>query len=131
MKDFSDKISAEYLKQVMAGEPSALSPTQGRLCTPIIDRIYRKMLKGIRFRPIHVAEGMIIDGHHRYVAALIAGFDIESVPSATTVATKALDWQSVEFTTEDWDTEAKIRLLNEHDAHYNGLPLEAFIDLLK
>ena len=131
MKNPSEKVDAIYLKGIITDHAPTLLPTQPRLCIPIIARIYRKMLIGFRFRPIHVAEGMIIDGHHRYVAALAAGYDLESIPSTPSSVTQSLAWPAIDFVEEDWDTEAKIRLLNEHDAHYNDLPLHRFIDLLK
>jgi hypothetical protein len=89
------------------------------------------MQGGIKFPPIKVAEGLIIDGHHRYVASLLAQFSLEKMPSVTTSATITTDWESIEFVTEDWDTEAKIKMLNEKDAAFNDKRLEDIINLLK
>lgn len=41
------------------------------------------------------------------------------------------DWNDVIFDINDWDTEAKIRMLNEHDADNNNITLKEIIELLK
>ena len=86
---------------------------------------------GIKFSGIKVADNLIIDGHHRYLASLLANYELERIPSNTTSATVVTDWSLVEFVDEDWDTEAKIKMLNELDAKYNNIPLEDIAALLK
>ena len=89
------------------------------------------MLVGIKFTEIKVENGLICDGHHRYLASLLAKYSIETVPSVTTAATIIINWESVNFDNDDWDTTAKIKMLNEIDANYNNIPIEKIIDLLK
>lgn len=84
-----------------------LSCTHRKLCVPIIARIYRKMLAGIRFAEIKVANNLICDGHHRYLASLLAVYSIGTVPFVNTSATTVIDWGAVHFEDEDWDTPAK------------------------
>ena len=40
-------------------------------------------------------------------------------------------WKDVEFVEEEWDTEYKIRRLNELDAEFNNIPLEKIIEMTK
>lgn len=127
MKQITKEIVVELLQR---GELE-LKPTQNKVCIPIINRIYKKMCIGIVFSSISVADGLIIDGHHRYIASLLADFKLERIKSDTTSATSVTDWNSVEFVEEDWDTEAKIKMLNEIDAQYNQLPLDEMVELLK
>ena len=108
-----------------------LHATQRRLCFPIMQRIYKKMLLGINFSPIKLADDCIIDGHHRYVASLLANKYIESAPSQKTSATEKIKWPSIQLDLEDWDTEAKIQFLNEEDARFNGIDIHLLINLLK
>jgi len=73
----------------------------------------------------------IIDGHHRYLASLLAGITLDRHPTNKTLATKISDWKTVSFVKEDWDTEAKIMILNQLDADYNGMTIHELSELLK
>lgn len=108
-----------------------LSCTQEKLCVPIVERIYRKMKAGIKFSNIKVDGGSICDGHHRYLASLIANSPLDIDPSFTTAATRIVSWKSITFDENDWDTTAKVKILNEHDATYNNIGLDALLEMLK
>jgi hypothetical protein len=41
------------------------------------------------------------------------------------------DWNAVVFDDEDWDTEAKIKMLNEQDARFNNMSIEEISNHLK
>lgn len=125
------KITSCILLKYINENNIELYCTQQKLCVPIIDRIYRKMLAGIKFAQIKTVDGLIGDGHHRYLASLLARYSIEEIPYATTSAMLVIDWKSVLFDKEDWDTPAKIKMLNEMDADYNNIPIEKLNDLLK
>jgi len=89
------------------------------------------MSAGIKFTGIKVENSLICDGHHRYIASILAKFPLERIPGSTTAATTTVDWKSVTFEEEDWDTPAKINMLNEQDAKYNNIPVEQIVELLK
>ena len=89
------------------------------------------MTIGIKFPGIKVDGDVIIDGHHRYLASLIAGVSLEVYPSYKTSATAVADWTAVEIVEEDWDTPAKILFHNQMDAQFNDMTIEAFNELLK
>lgn len=108
-----------------------LHPSHSKLCFPIIERIYRKMKLGIRFSGIKIDGDVIIDGHHRYLAALLAEVYLERYPYSKTSATVVGEWNTVLFDTNDWDTEAKISMLNALDAEYNSISIKTINALLK
>jgi len=120
----------KILKVIKSGENLLIS-THSKLSLPILNRIYKKMKNGILFDDIKVCDNLIIDGHHRYVSSLCAGVAIGKVKSSTTSATKEYDWSDVEFVEEEWDTERKIRHLNELDAKYNNTTVEEIIKMIE
>lgn len=88
------------------------------------------MSAGIKFSAIKVESKLICDGHHRYIASILASYQLDIIPGSITSATTAVDWRLVSFEEEDWDTPAKIDMLNEQDAEFNNIPLEKIIELL-
>lgn len=89
------------------------------------------MSAGIKFPAIKVENNLICDGHHRYIASIFASFPLERIPGNITSATTPVYWELVTFDDEDWDTSAKINMLNEQDADYNHIPIEKIVELLK
>jgi hypothetical protein len=127
LKDISIEIVSEFLKKGKID----LRSTHGKLCFPIIERIYKKMSIGIKFPSIKVDGDLIIDGHHRYLASLLVGCTLDIAPSIKTSATVVSEWNKVVLDVDDWDTDAKIRMLNEEDARYNGIKIDKIAELLK
>lgn len=126
-----EQISTEIVLKLVREGNIELKSTHDKLCYPIIARIYTKMKIGIKFSGIKVDRDVIIDGHHRYLASLLAGVSLDMFPSYQTSATIVTDWDSVVFDNEDWDTEAKVLMLNEIDAKFNDISLEKLNELLK
>lgn len=108
-----------------------LKSTHSILCVPIIERMFKKMKAGIKFSDIKVDENIIIDGPHRYIASLLADVSLEKQPSYKTSSTVVFDWSIVNLAEDDWDTEAKILIMNKEDAEYNDISLEDLNALLK
>jgi len=125
-----DDVTREAIKECLDSAGLNLRSTHPTLCLPIINRLYKKMTMGIRFSEIKVADDMIIDGHHRYLASLLAKVELERIPSRATSAITITAWSDVVFSDEDWDTEAKIKMLNELDAVYNDVPLDEILRVL-
>jgi hypothetical protein len=118
------EITADSIKAFIASHDIPFAATQPKLSIPIIFRMCQKMLHGITFEEIKVHEDLIINGHHRYLSALMMDFALGHVPSNTTSATEPIAWDSVEFDEEDWDTEEEVEALNELDAKYNNQKIE-------
>ena len=119
-----EQINSTYIRQFIEKKEFDLRATQTKLCTPIINRMCKKMRYGIKFEDIKVCDNLIIDGHHRYVSSLITDFGIISVPGLKSHATRAYEWHNVEFDDNDWDTPLRISYLNKQDAAYNDVDLE-------
>jgi len=117
-------INSEFLKQFLSSNKIPFQSTQQRLCIPIIQRIYLKMINNIKFEEIKIFEDLIIDGHHRYLSSLIANKTLGNVPTQKTSATKKFNWNEIEFVETDWDTKEKIIELNRRDAEYNNISIE-------
>ena len=125
------EINKELILNAIAAADYTLITTHRKLCLPIINRIYKKMINGIKFDDIKVCETLIIDGHHRYVSSLLANIKLDEAKSSKTNATIEYDWKDVEFVEEEWDTEDKITRLNEIDAEFNNMSLEKIIAITK
>ena len=74
---------------------------------------------------------LICDGHHRYIASIFADARLYIIPSSITSAIEIVDWSMVIFDDENWDMLANIRMLNQQDANYNGMPYEKIVSLLQ
>jgi len=128
---FMENINKELILKAIAASDYVLIATHRKLCLPIINRIYKKMINGIKFDDIKVCDSLIIDGHHRYVSSLLANIKLDEAKSSKTNATIEYDWKEVEFVEEEWDTEDKSTRLNELDAEFNNMPIEKIIELTK
>lgn len=118
------EITSKSVKAFIASNNIPFIATQTKLSIPIIFRMCQKMAHDIKFDNIKVCDNLIIDGHHRYLSALIMEFDLGKVESSATSTTKPVAWNTIEFDEQDWDTAAKIAHLNELDAKYNNLEIE-------
>lgn len=126
-----EKITKETIEEFIRNNSIELKPCQPSLCIPIIDRIYRKMSHDIKFPDILVDGDVIADGHHRYLASLMAGYVIEQQPGTRSPANDVRVWKSVVFEENEWDTQAKIDHLNRQDADFNGIQLAVLVELVK
>ena len=133
LKDLNtlEKITKEIIVEFISKNEIELSSTHTKLCLPVINRIFKKMSAGIKFSGIKVENNLICDGHHRYIASILANFPLERIPGSITSSTITVHWESVTFEDEDWDTPAKINMLNEQDAEYNNIAIEKIVELLK
>jgi hypothetical protein len=66
------QLTIEFVYEFIRENKIELKSTHGKLCFPIINRIYRKMSVGIKFKDIKTDGDLIIDGHHRFLASLLA-----------------------------------------------------------
>lgn len=126
-----ENVTKQAIAEFIRTNEIELRATHKKLCLPVINRMFKKMSAGIRFSGIKVENGLICDGHHRYIASILANIPLERVPGVITAATMVTNWESVLFDDEDWDTPAKIDMLNQQDAAYNNIPIEKIEEMLK
>lgn len=124
-----NQLSIELLMNYLQREDFKLMSTHSKLCYPIIKRICKKMHIGIKFPSIKIHGDIIIDGHHRYLASVIAGVKLETIPTGISSASIVVPWSEVKLIMDDWDTVAKIKMLNELDATFNGINVDIITDL--
>ncbi len=106
-------------------------PSQKKVSLPIIRRLYKKMKIGIKFAEIKIDNGLICDGHHRYLASLLADVRVPITKSFRTTASQEISWHSIDFDENDWDSTTKINLLNQQDALFNNISVESLVEIMK
>ncbi|MNK71572.1 hypothetical protein D3C87_910250 [compost metagenome] len=124
------EITVKGIKKFIEHNEIALTSTHHKLSLPVIKRIYKKMVNGIKFDDIKICENLVIDGHHRYISSLLAEIEIGKIKSLKSSATKEYKWNDIEFDENDWDTDSKIQYLNERDAEYNQIDIETINDIV-
>jgi hypothetical protein len=67
----------EQLIELMHSGKLELISTHEHLSLPVIERIHKKMTLKLLFGSIQVAENVIINGHHRYLASMLANYTLE------------------------------------------------------
>ncbi len=124
-------ITREIILELIHKNENVLVSTHSRLSLPIIERIYKKMLANLKIPPIKVSENFICDGHHRYVASILANYNLDRISWVSSSSTIIIDLDTVSFDDSDWDTTEEIGFHNRQDAAYNNLPVEEIVALLK
>lgn len=124
------EITSKEIKKIITEREIFLVSTHHKLSLPVIKRIYKKMVSGIKFDDIKICGNLVIDGHHRYLSSLLAEIEIGKIKSFKSSATKEFKWIDVEFDENDWDTDSKIQYLNQRDAEYNQVDIETIIDII-
>lgn len=124
------EITVKGIKKFIKHNEIALTSTHHKLSLPVIKRIYKKMVNGIKFDDIKIFENLVIDGHHRYISSLLAETEIGNIKSLKSSATREYKWNDIEFDENDWDTDSKIQYLNERDAEYNHIDVETINDII-
>ena len=96
----ADEI-ATYLKNNMGADD--MQPTQRAICAPKVQRNMMLLSQGSAAPPIQVANNMIIEGHHRYVAGKIYGQLPDIAPGIAISATVVTRWRDIHVDAADWD----------------------------
>ena len=100
--------------------------THTRLSLPIINRIYKKMVAKIKFPAIKIQDDFICDGHHRFIAAILAGYNLDVVNWSSSSATTIISWETVSFDLyRDWETDRKSTRLNSSHLKLSRMPSSA------
>ena len=89
------------------------------------------MKAGIKFSDIKVCEDnkLICDGHHRYLASLLANAPIGKNTSFT--KSDITEWKSIVFEEDEWDNPEELHVINQQDAAYNNIKLDKIMKLLE
>lgn len=107
------KITKAEIDFFLAVTNLELKPGQGAISFPIIERIHRRLQLGKRFSSIKVHEGIITDGHHRYICMSILGLEIETSKGGKNPSAEGFEWKKLNVEVKDYDTEADIQRYEE------------------
>ncbi|MBH5319866.1 Hint domain-containing protein [Paenibacillus sp. GSMTC-2017] len=80
-----------------------LKSQQKAVSLPMIQRYVNMALSGQKAPPIHVDDGVLVDGYHRYIAGLIIGQIPAYRPYSGARPDLAVPWNSLKIDPEDWD----------------------------
>ncbi len=111
------KLTIEEVKTFIKNTPLNYLAIQPSVSFPILQRIHRRLQNGCNFSPIKINEGIIVDGHHRYICTLILERKVEEVPGGEN-ATKQVtyEWSKVLVDEADFDTEDE---RNDYEERYD------------
>ncbi|HVI47467.1 MAG TPA: hypothetical protein VM802_21520 [Chitinophaga sp.] len=123
-------ITKEDVQTLILSGELVLGCSQDKLCIPIVNRLYIKMISGLSFTAIKVVDNLICNGHHRYIASCLAGISIGIDPYVITNATEKKNWELVHLDENDWESEDDINIHNQKDAEVNNMKMSELQDLL-
>lgn len=85
-------------------EGSTLSTTQSAVSLPVIERYVKMLLENKVAPAIRVADGIIVEGNHRYVAGRLVGKEPEILPGAIAPSQRSLakPIQEIKIDPIDW-----------------------------
>ncbi len=125
-------LSKEAVIDLLQNGDMDLEPTQEGLCFPILERLYNKMISNLSFPDIQVCDGLIINGHHRYIASILSKYEkLGRVPSIKSSAKKQFEWKSLILDEQDWDKPEEIERFIGADALYNNLTPLQLIEIIE
>jgi hypothetical protein len=119
------------LEHLLSNGNFELKPSQDKLSIPLIYRIYKKMNGGlINFDALKVAEDVIIDGHHRYIASKLSETDIQIFPTTKNHIQLTFEWSDVILKSSEYDSDTEIKYHNFNDARRNGMTIDQIEKIL-
>ncbi len=95
-------ITLEFVQDYLNTTVFDLYSTHDKICFPTLERIFKKIKSGEKFRPINVDNDAIVDGHHRYICLHILGLEIEKINWTRSPSSKITPWNQVIIETIDW-----------------------------
>lgn len=126
MENFKNLLEQELLNREFE-----LKPTQNKISLPIVFRIFKKMKANLKFDAIRVCDNILIDGHHRYIAYVMANVTTEQFPSTKNHNQTTFEWKEVTIITTDYDYPNDIVYHNFNDAKRNGITVDEVLKMLK
>lgn len=126
MENFKNLLEQELLNREFE-----LKPTQNKISLPIVFRIFKKMKANLKFDAIRVCDNILIDGHHRYIASVMANVTTEQFPSTKNHNQTTFEWKEVTIITTDYDYPNDIDYHNFNDAKRNGITVDEVLKMLK
>jgi hypothetical protein len=118
-------LSVEEVNTWLVSGRFELQPTQRKLCFPILKRIYHKMKMGVAFDGINVAGKLLINGHHRYICALLLHKQLPQNTWGKPSNLLVYEWREMQVDTNDWESKELVERHNLKDAIKSGIDMTA------
>lgn len=104
------RLIEQWVSSLFGGPPdmgtlmakATLKSRQRLVSWPKVKRFAKRLRRGDSPPAICVDDGLIVEGHHRYVAGAIVGKFPEERPGRLGTARESVPWAEVEFDLEDW-----------------------------
>ena len=103
-----DEITPEIVRAFLREHQFELFSTHKKVCFPILERIFNKLVQGERFEGIKVADGLIMNGHHRYICYKILEIEPEIINWTKNSNDEITSWNLIEVDVIDWETPREI-----------------------
>jgi hypothetical protein len=101
-------LTIEAVQEHLKRTNLSFSASQTKVSFPILYRIHRRLQEGKRFDPIKVADGTIMNGHHRFICLSILGIDVEwEKGTKNLTATQNVSWSEMIIDHGDHDSDEK------------------------
>jgi hypothetical protein len=111
------QISQEEVESFLKGFIFELKASQNAISFPIIKRIHKRVQQGHIFSPVKVLNGIIIDGHHRYICLTLLGLKTVHIKAGRNDANPEIKaWDEVFLDPIDYDTLLEI---SEYETKYD------------
>jgi len=76
------------------------------------------------FDAIKTCDGLIVDGHHRFIASVLADVKIEQFPSTRNSNQITFEWKDIILKANEYDSTSEIKYHNFNDAKRNGKTID-------
>lgn len=101
----SDELTIKVVVDFIKSTNHNYKTTHSKVCFPIIQRIYRRILNGYRFGGVKFNDNLIIDGHHRYIAHELANIKFEKLKGGRSHSEEIKELNDLVIDIEqDWDS---------------------------
>lgn len=101
-------ITKEEVEKFLSENNFEYVPNQGAVSFPKLQRICTRLSQGKDLSSIKVADGKIMDGHHRFICSKLLGVKINIVPGAKNHTDVEYRWETMELHSIDYDTQDEI-----------------------
>lgn len=101
-------FTPENVRKFLREGKFEFSSTHKKICFPILERIYNKLVEGKRFDGIKIEDSIIVNGHHRYICLKFLNIEIETIKWMRSPSTEAIPWDSVEIDITEWENDEQI-----------------------
>lgn len=95
------------------------------MCLPIIQRIYHKMVLGVKFDYINVSGDSVINRDHRYICCVLLKRPVQQNSWASPSHMTIYRWPDIFVDVNDWESKEMIARHNIKDAARSGLAINS------